>query len=413
MFVLVDCNNFFASCEILFNPKFKNKPVVILSNNDGCVIARSKEAKKLNIKMGDPIFRYKQLVQSDILKVFSSNFTLYGDISIRVMKTLETFMLPMEIYSIDEAFLYIDKEIDFFTLAKTIKEKIYKWVGIEVSIGIAKTKTLAKLANRSAKNTNGISILSDKNDLEKILKATSIEEIWGIGSKLKKRLYQLDIYSAYDLAKANEYLIKKNLSVNVYKTSLELNEVKCFECEEIQESKKSITTSRSFAEKIDNINDLEEAISSFVAMTSEKLRESKLKAGFMTIFVMTSPFAKDNYYSNYINITLPIATSFTPNLISHAKNGLKKIYKEGFLYKKAGVILSNFTDESAIQEDFFTNVDDASKKRLMKTVDEINYKSNKKTVFFGSEGIKKKYKSSSNMRSKNFTTSFDELIKVK
>lgn len=413
MFALIDCNNFYASCERVFNPKLKNKPVVVLSNNDGCVIARSKEAKLLNIQMGAPIFEYKQLVQNGVLQVFSSNFSLYGDMSMRVMKTLETFLFPMEIYSIDEAFLDINKEVDMFLLARNIKEKIYKWTGISVSVGIAKTKTLAKLANEIAKKQNDIFILEEKKYIEDILKKTPIEDIWGIGNKLKIKLYKIGVYTAYDLIKTDDLLIKKYLSVNVMKTALELKEIKCFKCEDIPHSKKSICTSRSFANKIDNLKGLQEAVSSFVAIAAEKLREEKMHTNFITVFIATSYHSKDPFYCNSCQITLPTPTSYTPDLITYAKNGLDKIFKDGFFYKKAGVILSDFSDETNAQQDLFSKLNNENKRFLMKIMDDINYKANKKAIFFASEGIDKRYKSSSNMRSLKYTTSFNELLKVK
>ncbi|NGX52170.1 MAG: DNA polymerase IV 1 [Candidatus Anoxychlamydiales bacterium] len=418
MFALVDCNNFYASSEKIFNPKLKNKAVVVLSNNDGCVIARSKEAKLLNIQMGAPIFEYKELVQKKIIYVFSSNFSLYGDMSQRVMKTLESFLFPMEIYSIDEAFLELSlaniEDTHYLSnLAKNIKERVYKWTGVEVSIGIAKTKTLAKLASEIAKKNSGFCILTKKNDIENILKKTPLDDIWGIGSKLKKRLYRLGLYSANDLAMKDSDFIKKYLSVNVVKTALELNEVKCIEIDQIPPSKKSICTSRSFAEKIDNLKDLEKAISSFISIGAKKLRDQNMHANFISVFITTSFHSKDLFYSNSSQITLSNPTSYTPDLISYAKKGLKKIFKPGFLYKKAGIILSDFTDKKFPQMDFFSKISDQNKDSLMEIIDKINKKSNKKAVFFAAEDIQRKYKSSSKMRSFKYTSSWDELLKVK
>lgn len=412
MFALVDCNNFYASCEKVFNPKLKNKPVVVLSNNDGCVIARSKEAKKLNIKMGAPIFEYKELMQKNIINVFSSNFSLYGDMSQRVMKTLESFLFPMEIYSIDEAFLEINKNVDLSELGVQIKQKVYKWSGLDVSVGIAKTKTLAKLANEIAKKQKGVVVLNDKNYIENILKITPVEEIWGIGEQLKIRLHKLGIFSALDLTNADENLIKKQLSITGLKTALELKGTKCFECEEYHQSKKSICTSRSFAIKIDNLTNLEEAISTFVSIAAEKLRKEKMHTNFLSVFITTSYHCNDPFYSNSCQITLPNPTSYTPDLITCAKKGLEKIYKQGFLYKKAGVILSDFTDENHLQRDLFSKLNDENKKFLMKVIDNINYKANKKAVYFASDGIDKKFQSSSNMKSKKYTTSFEEMLIV-
>ena len=406
-----------ASCEKLFNPKLKNKPVVVLSNNDGCVIARSKEAKKLKIKMGAPIFEYKELIKKKIIHVFSSNFSLYGDMSMRVMKTLESFLFPIEIYSIDEAFLDLtNQNIDYLTFAKNLKEKVYKWTGIDVSAGIAKTKTLAKLANEIAKKQKGYIVLTDKKDILKTLKNTALEDVWGIGNQLKKRLYRLGIYSAFDLAIADPELIKK-ISITILKTALELNQKTCFKCENVPEAKQSICTSRSFANKVSSLKDLEKAISSFVAIAAKKLRKQKMLANFLTIFISTSFHSKDPFYANSCSISLPTATSFTPNLITHAKKALKMIYKNSYLYKKAGIILSDFSSKEFVQNDLFTKLDEKHKNDLMKIIDEINYKANKKAIFFASEGIKNKKPSkiisSSKMRSNKYSTSFDELLEVK
>lgn len=415
MFALIDCNNFFASCEMVFNPKLKNKPVVVLSNNDGCVIARSKEAKKLNIKMADPIFLHKNLVESKLLHVFSSNFTLYGDMSKRVMQTLLTFLLPIEIYSIDEAFLKINKDLDLLNLGKIIKDRIYKWTGIEVSIGIAKTKTLAKLATEIAKkNTenNGIFILTDPKKIKDQLLKTDVVDIWGIGKNLQKRLYRLGVFSALDLLNTDSFLIKKKLSVNVYKTCLELQGISCLKLEDISQ-KKSILSSRSFSKKISDLTTLEKAISKFTSIAAEKLRKQKLHANFLTVFIRTSFHSQDPFYSNSYGMKLPISTSYTPDLITYSKKALKLIFKKGFLYKKAGILLNDFSSEEHIQLDFFKKSNNKKKNALMEVVDKINHKSNKKAIFFASDGTEKKYITSGDFKSKKCTTSFDELLEVK
>jgi len=290
---------------------------------------------------------------------------------------------------------------------------VYKWTGIDVSVGIARTKTLAKIANERAKKTTGCIVLTDKKDIENILKNTDVEDIWGIGHRLKKRLYMLGIYSANDLASAQDTMIKQKLSVNGLKTTLELREVKCFKLDESPSSKKSICSSRSFANKLEHLNELKEAISSYISIAAKKLKREKMIAGFIVVFISTSFHSKDPFYSNSCQIALPIATSYTPDLIKYAHIGLKKIFKKGFLYKKAGVILSDFSNENFLQQDLFTKLPNENKKYLMKIMDDLNYKANKKALYFASDGIDKKYKSSSNLRSLKYTTSFDELIKVR
>ncbi len=414
MYALIDCNNFFASCEELFNPKLKNKPLVVLSNNDGCIISRSKTAKKMNIKMGDPIFLYKDLIEAKKLLVQSSNFTLYGDMSNRVMQTLKSFSLPMEIYSIDEAFLYIDDNYPGLEeLASELKEKTTKWTGIPVSVGIATTKTLAKLANETAKKEKGTIVLKSKEEIDLLLKKTDVADIWGIGRNLTKRLNRLSIYSAYQLKQSPEALIKKHLSVNVLKTLLELNGTSCFECLESPNPTKSIIRSRSFSSKVTSLKEIEEAISLFASLAAEKLREDKLTANMLSVFLNTSYHSQDPFYANTAHFTFPLATSYTPEIIKYAKMAIKKIYKEGYLYKKAGVVLSNLTSSDHLQEDLFEKKDLEKQKKIMKAFDKINLKANKKALFFASEGIDQNWKSLSKLRSQRYTTSFDELKKVK
>jgi DNA polymerase V len=412
MFALIDCNNFYASVEELFLPKIKNHPVIVLSNNDGCVIARNKKAKELNIKMGDPIFYYKKLIENKKIFIFSSNFTLYGDISNRIMQIIKSFNYEMEIYSIDEAFIYIDEIIDYEKLLKEIKNKIKKYVGIDVSIGLAKTKTLSKLAGFYAKKETGIFILDDKNKIDEYLKKTDPSDIWGIGKQLNDRLKNLYIFNGYDFKYYNENIIKKKLSINAVKTKLELNETVCCRLNESIKSRKSISSTRSFYSKLSTIDSLYEKISYFAASVAKKLRDKKLKTSYLSIFISTSFFNEDKKYFNSLSTTLDAATSNTTILIKQAKRLLKEIYKAGYYYKKAGVMVSNLSNENEKQNDFFAKKDNENFLKLLKKIDLINYKKNKKLIYFAAEGIQKNI-SKSEMKSKKYTTDFNEILKVK
>lgn len=407
MFALIDCNNFYASCERVFNPKLKNKALVVLSNNDGCVIARSNEAKALNIKMGDPIFLYKKLIKEEKIEVFSSNFPLYGDMSNRVMQTLKTFGLEIEIYSIDEAFLKLNKNADFYSLGREIKEKVYRWTGLPVSIGIGPTKTLAKLASCAAKKKKGVFILeSIDRDLENI----SIEDIWQIGPSSASKLKSLNILNAKDLKNAPDELIKKHLKTPGYRTVLELRGVSCSFLQEENE-RKSILVSRSFTKPLSSFEELYEALSSFVALGSEKLRKEKKLTIYLTVFIKTNRFSKD-FYENSYTITLPEGSNYTPILLKAAKNALLQIYVKNLLYKRAGIYFSNLISKANFQPDLFSEGNSEKREKAMKTLDEINRHYAKKTLFFASEGIEKNWTQAQTKRSPKYTTSWEDLLKV-
>ena len=329
------------------------------------------------------------------------------------MQTLESFGFEMEIYSVDEAFLEIKNyNFDIEKLLINIRKKIFKWVGIPVSIGCAKTKTLAKIASDLAKKENGYKILLNKESIDLTLKNISAIDIWGIGSACFKKLKYLQIFNGYDYKYADENIIKKNLGINGLKTFLELNEIVCFSLQNSFENRKSVCVSRSFSMKIKNIEDLKEKLALFASMAASKLRKYKLKTDSITIFINTSFHSKDPFYSASSLIKIPIQTSFTPDIIKYSFLALNKIYKDGFLYKKAGIILNNLIDEKVIQSDFCEKNITDTKNRLMKTMDLINFKANKKVLFFLSEGIEKNFHHSQNNKSKKFTTNFEDILKV-
>ena len=379
VFALVDCNNFYTSCEKVFNPKLENKPVVVLSNNDGCIIARSKEAKEAGIKMGEPAFQIKDILEKKKVHVFSANFALYGNMSARVMNVLSEFTPDLEIYSIDEAFLDITgiKENDFDLYAHKIKNTVLQWTGIPVSIGIARTKTLAKIANHIAKESEeygSIRVLTDDHSIEQALAATPVEEVWGVGRQYCSFLRKHGIVDALALSKANDNWIKKHLRVVGLRTVEELRGKPCIAHEMNDAGKQVICTSRSFGSPMSDYTDVEEAVSAFASRCAAKLRRQHSCAGVLTVFVMTNLFAKDPKYVNGKTIQLPVATNNTAEIINHAAGLLKMLFRKGYKYKKAGVILTGFIPEGEVQQSIWDNIDRKKQTELMGVIDKITSK---------------------------------------
>lgn len=399
MFGLADCNNFFASCEMVFNPKLRDQPLVILSNNDGCIIARSKKAKALGIKMGEPIFHYKN--RADIIRL-SSNFELYSDMSHRVMETLSTCSPDLEIYSIDEAFFSLEDHPQLKEEALHIREKVRKWTGIPISIGIAPTKTLAKLASEIAKKNDGAFVL--REDMESTLGSIEVSEIWGIGRALAGRLKRKGIYSALDLKNAEDAWIRKMLGVVGYRTVLELRGKPCFELNEIPEKKKSIVCSRSFGSRVTKLEELHEAVSTFAARAAEKLREQESYASFLSVFLIS------NERIASCHATFPNASSYTPDFISAAKVGAEKLFDSNQEYRKAGVLIGDFTD---ISQPDLLNPPKVDRKIAMNVLDQINARYDKPKLQFAAEGIERSWKSKRDHTTPKFTTRWTDLLKVK
>ncbi|OUW95320.1 MAG: hypothetical protein CBD97_02985 [Pelagibacteraceae bacterium TMED237] len=414
---LIDCNNFYASCERIFNPKLISKPIVVLSNNDGCIIARSKEAKKLGIKMGEPYFKAKNIIKKNNVKVFSSNYSLYGDISQRVMETLSTFSSEVEIYSIDEAFLglrgFENYEID--TYCRHIRQTIKKWVGIPVSIGVGPTKTLSKIANHLAKKNmdyNGICILKNKIEIKKGLELTHIEDVWGIGRRLSIFLKKYKINTAYHFSQMDRGWIRKNMGVVGEKTYLELNGLSCLDLDLIPSDKKSCCVSRSFSQPIEKMFDLEESISTYGSRVSEKIREEGLVAESMSIFVLTNHFnRKEKQYSNSIKLQLPFPTNNSIKIVKRALDGIRKIYRPGYRYKKAGIILHGLSKHNVTRGLLDYNRDASDK--MMNTIDKINSRYGSSTLKIAAEGIEKVWKMKRENVSPCYTTRFDDLVEVR
>ncbi|MDR2170304.1 MAG: Y-family DNA polymerase [Planctomycetaceae bacterium] len=422
MFALVDCNSFFASCEQLFRPDLIGKAVVVLSNNDGVVVARTKEAKQLGVKMGEPFFQIRQLTQQNRLTVFSSNFTLYSDLSRRVMQTLENFCPVIEIYSIDEAFLDLSGMTinDLTEFGYKISTTVERWTGLPVSVGIAPTKTLAKIANETAKkNETKICNLQDESECIKTLQKFDIGDVWGIGRRLVVSLRRLGLRTAYELSQVDPLWMRKNFSVIQEKTVRELRGEICFEVD-IPQTRKSIQVSRSFGDSTSCLADLEEAAASFAIRAAEKARTDGTVASAIYVHVNTSRFKKnkENYYSNGVIVPFPEPTSNTIEIIAAAKKGLRQIFIPNLQYKKATVILLNLLDAkfAASQKTLFDKNESYSQNqketenRLMSSLDEINHKFGRGSIFFGVEGIQQPtWRPRHNMKSPCYTTNINDL----
>ena len=410
-FALVDCNSFYVSCERLFNPSILTKPVIVLSNNDGCVISRSIEAKNLGIKMGEPYFKVKKIVKSNNVKTFSTNFALYGDISRRVMKTLKQFSPQMEIYSIDEAFLDLSsvKNENLLEHAYKIRKTILKWTGIPTSIGIGTTKTLSKAANYIAKKEkSGVIDLVNSKQIDKILSEINISNVWGVGRQRTKFYIKNGINTAYDLKKMNNGWVKKNTNVFGSRTAMELRGFPCISLEPHEEKRKNCCVSRSFGKKVTKLEELSEAVTAHSLNAAEKIRLDKQTAKKITVFIRTSPFLnKKNYYANSKSIDLAIKTNDSIELIKQALVVLKNIYKKGYRYQKAGIILSGLEDLNSYDKNLFSAIRNEKKReKLMKAIDFTNAKYGRHSLSIAQAGLKKIWSSKRQHYSKIDTASF-------
>ena len=411
---LVDCNSFYVSCERLFNPKIQKKAVVVLSNNDGCVISRSREAKDLGIKMGEPYFKVKELVKKNKVEVYSSNYALYGDISRRVMKVLKTFSPKVEIYSIDEAFIdlsFIDeKGVEDY--GREIRSRVLKWTGIPTSVGIASTKTLSKVASHIAKKEKAGVIYLNTNIDEK-LKKFPIEDVWGVGKQLSKFYHKNNISNAYDLKNVSNTWVKKGTNVLGAKTAMELRGIPCIDLQIDQEKRKNCCVSRSFGRKVKDLNELEESVITHCLNAAEKIRADDQIAKTITVFIRTSPFDKNRrYYSNSKTIDLAIPTSNSIELIKNAVKALTDIYKYGYAYQKAGIILSGLKDANQNDQNLLTPLLENKSKKLMKAIDYTNTKYGRYAISIAQAGLSKGWKMRREHSSKIDTASFDSLPKI-
>jgi DNA polymerase V len=418
VFALVDCNSFYCSCERVFRPQLNNKPIIVLSNNDGCAVARTDEAKAIGIEMGAPYFKIKDLIKKHNVHVFSSNYTLYGDLSHRVMSTLSEFTPEMEIYSIDEAFLSFNgmNSFNLLEVAKIIRKRVLTEIGIPTCVGIGPTKVLAKVANHVAKKnkikTGGVFDLRDENLKNEILKNFSIGDVWGVGRQSTKKLNSYKIFSAFDLMNADSHLVQKLLTIQGRRIQDELKGVSCIDLELIEKERKQIVSSRSFGRPVFELNELSESVANHVTAAAEKLRRQKLITCSITVFVQTNPFKATPQYYNSATMQLLTGSSVTPKLIQNAQTLLHAIYRKPYEYKKCGIILNDLRPKSGQQVDFFGFTDTVKEDQFMNVVDELNSWHGKGSVKFAACGIDQFWQMLSKMKSQNYTTRWSELLKV-
>lgn len=414
MYALADCNNFYASCERVFNPTLNGKPLVVLSNNDGCVIARSNEAKAIGIRMGAPAFQIKQLVHTYNVHVFSSNFVLYGDMSRRVMSILSSYTPSYEVYSIDECFLNLAGiKADPRELGLKMRKQVQRWTGIPLSVGIAPTKALAKVANRIAKKypvLEGVHVIDSEEKRIKALRWLAIEDVWGIGRRLARKLRAMGVNTAYDFTQLPESQVVALTTIVGRNLQRDLQGVPTLEIE-IKEKKQSIATTRSFDRDYQALEDLEERISTFVMLGAQKLRRQQSMCNRIMVFVETNRFnEKEMFYANSTLVKLPFPTSSSLELVHFAIEGLKHIYREHKHYKRAGVILLDLVNANEYQPSLFFNSNPKHKK-LMEAMDHLNEKYGKAIVRLASQD-EITHKMRRLHLSRAYTTNFNELIEV-
>ena len=414
IFALVDCNNFYASCERVFNPRLEGKPIVVLSNNDGCVVARSNEAKALGIGMGVPEFQIRPLLRAHHVQVFSSNYTLYGDMSQRVMETLDPFSPDLEIYSIDEAFLSLSgfTARNLTEYGRIIRATVKRWTGLPVSVGIAETKTLAKIANRVAKrtpDTGGVCDMLACPERDALLGRIAVADVWGVGPNYARLLNQHGITTALQLRHADDLWIRKRMGIMGLRLVMELRGVSCLDLEQCPAPKQSLTCSRAFGTLISTLAEMEEAVSVYASRVAEKLRHERLAATVLTVCLTTNAFKEGPQYSNALTLKLPVATDSTAELIRAAFQGIRAIYREGYNYKKAGVMLTGLVPANQTQADLFDDRERGRSKRLMSALDSINDRWGADTLHYASSGINKPWKTQFHRRSPAYTTDWDAL----
>jgi len=422
LFALVDCNNFYASCEKLFDPKLEGVPLVVLSNNDGCVVARSAEVKALGVPMGIPWFKLREDAKKYGIQAMSSNYTLYADMSNRVVEVLEGFSPHVEVYSIDESFLLLDgfasRGLEVY--GRSIRQRVQDWLGLAVCVGIAETKTLAKLANHCAKKKlAGADGVCDFTTIppaafSALLAKIKVGETWGVGPRLAPRLEKMGIHTVQDLREADPARIRGRFSVVLERTVRELKGISCLSLEETIPDKKQIVSSRSFGQRIGAFEHLADALAFHATRAAEKLRAQDSIAGALTVFIRTNPFAlKDAQYQRSLTIPLPYATQDTRELVKWSGRGLRRIYRRGFAYAKAGVMLSEIRPAALEQTDLFASLEDTERSdTLMGIMDRVNQRWGRGTLRTASERAEGIWKMNRGNLSPRYTTSWDELPTV-
>lgn len=426
MRAIVDCNSFYCSCERLFRPELLVQPVVVLSNNDGCIISRSDEAKALGVEMAGPYFKARPLIEKHRVATFSSNYNLYGDLSWRVMETLRSLVPPnhVEVYSVDEAFLNLDHITphELTAFAQHIRQTVEEWTGIAVSIGVAPTKVLSKVANRLAKKnklvTNCVLVLDSKRKIEQALHKTSVEDVWGVGYQYAEKLKRMHIHTAYDLSIKDIAWAQKQLGgVTGVRLVRELKGEISSSMEDERLRKKMIATTRMFGSPVTELKDIKEAVATYTSRAAEKLRRQYSAANIISVFVVPKEESHTTYFrhgptvSSYIK--LPVATSFTQDLIKPALELTERLYEKGRFYKKAGVMLSGIVPDCSVQGSLFKKPEENNSRLLMDTIDNVNFAMRDDILKFASSGTTRNWKMRQELRSPRYTTRWDELCLVK
>jgi DNA polymerase V len=419
MYALVDCNNFYVSCERAFNPKLEGKPVIVLSNNDGCAVARSEEAKALGIKMATPAFMITELIKKHDVRLFSSNYTLYADMSDRVMRTLAEFVPELEVYSIDEAFLNFKDLVysDLFALGFEIRKAVKHRIGIPVTVGIAQTKTLAKMCNKYAKKHAkdiGVHWAANKELIKEVLKDTEVEEIWGIGRQHALLCRRNGFTTAFELSKAPDEWIRKNMSVVGRRLLSELNGIPAIEWKLETKPKKNICTSRSFGSLTISKKLIKEALCNYAASCAAKLRQEKSCATKINVLIQTNQHrVEDEQYMRSITISIPVATNLTPEIIKHACRAFELIFQPGYKYHKCGVIVMDLVPQQQVQLNLFEEAIKDKENKIAKAMDSLNKNMGKETIRMAIQGYEKKYKLRADHLSQHYTTDINQILKIK
>ena len=411
MFALIDCNNFYASCERVFDPSLHNRPVIVLSNNDGCAIARSNEAKALGIKMGAPVHQIQNEIKRHEIAVRSANFALYGDMSSRVMSIIQEQNPTVEVYSIDEAFFYCGDLPNISKFMTELKAKVEQSTGIPVSIGVGKTKTLAKAANHIAKKAKtGYFVIDDKNQTT-ALKSMSVHEVWGIGSKFAKRLDVMNVHTAHDLQQVSKRWLRERFNVVMARTQDELRGIVCLELEVVEPDRKQIVCSRSFGQAVTELEALQQAVTTFIHVSSKKLRKRGLEASSIGVAINTNPYSKiGRQYHKSGSVNLGHATNSTQILTEYAMSILSRIYKKGYSYKRAGIFLNDLSKQNYHQHDMFSA---RSNTELDAVLDKINDRYGRESIGSANVfGANKDWKMKQNKLSPNYTSCWGELMRV-
>lgn len=416
MFGLIDCNSFYCSVEQVYEPRARNKPVVVLSNNDGCVISRTKEAKALGIAMGEPAFKREKFYEENGVWIFSSNYTLYGDYSARVMETVKSLVKEVEIYSIDESFLNLSQYSyrDLYKFANEIRETVLQHTGIPTGIGVGPSKTLSKVANKLAKKGDGVCVLRSQEEIRKALSDFPVGDLWGVGGQYQKKLNSFGIFTALDLIKQNDAWILKQFTKVGLKMVKELRGEACYKLEELPPPKKNICVAKSFGHDLFKYSDVREALATYAAIAAAKLRRQGLCASAVIVFLETNSFKTElPQYCNSLCLPLPVQSNSTFEIFKYAESILDNIYFPGYAYKKTGILLEGLVSAESVQTDLFYDFDYKKQNHLMIALDKINAVMGRDTVKLAAQGTRRNFRMRQERLSKRFTTSWDELLTIR